>query len=381
MRVLEGYHPGERLPGLQRLGIHGKPCAQLADCKTLATCGARCVVVSCRHAWAAYARVDVLSDALGSDGSMTMTHNNVMAVLLWLGTARAMVTTAANRSTTVAVPGRRRKLGYVMTNSKIRTAVAAWLSNSASAEATYGHISTWKTGGVTDMSFLFCAYSVWSSYGCNTAAASFNEDIGAWDTSGVMRMEYMFYDASAFDQDLSWCVDDNVGLSIAFRNTPCASTSCGITQVAGGCAPTPAPTTPAPTATFAPTATTLVADDSTIRTAVAAWLADATAAEASYGHISTWKTDGVTDMSYLFCVRPSWWSSSSYDDCVLSSSSFNEDIGAWDTSGVMRMEYMFYDASAFDQDLGWCVDDNVGLSIAFRNTPVSYTHLTLPTKA
>ena len=90
---------------------------------------------------------------------MKRTHNNVMApVLLWLGTARAMVTTAANRSTTVAVPGRRRKLGYVMTNSKIRTAVAAWLSNSASAEVTYGHISTWETGGVTDMSYLFCGY-------------------------------------------------------------------------------------------------------------------------------------------------------------------------------------------------------------------------------
>ena len=31
-------------------------------------------------------------------------------------------------------------------------------------------------------------------------------------------------------------------------------------------------------------------DDSNIRTAVNAWLADATAAEATYGHISTWET-------------------------------------------------------------------------------------------
>ena len=76
-----------------------------------------------------------------------MTHNSVMRLVLWLG-----VTAAANRSTTVAALERRRKMGYVMTNSNIKTAVAAWLSNSASAEATYGHISTWETGGVTDMS-------------------------------------------------------------------------------------------------------------------------------------------------------------------------------------------------------------------------------------
>ena len=43
---------------------------------------------------------------------------------------------------------------YVMTDSNIRTAVAAWLSDSASAETTYGHISAWATGGVTDMSFV-----------------------------------------------------------------------------------------------------------------------------------------------------------------------------------------------------------------------------------
>ena len=180
-----------------------------------------------------------------------MTDNNVMRLVLWLG-----VTAAANRSTTVALERRRAQTGYVMDDSNIGTAVAAWLSNSASAEATYGHISTWKTGGVTDMSFLFCAYSVWSSYGCNTAAASFNEDIGAWDTSGVTSMSNMFSaasafnqdisgwavqsvrdmggifsGASAFDQDLGWCVDDDVILVFAFAGTRCELTNCGVVQM------------------------------------------------------------------------------------------------------------------------------------------------------
>ena len=167
-----------------------------------------------------------------------------------------------------------------------------------------------------------------------------------------------------------------------------------------------------------------VMTDINIGTARDTWLADPTAAEATYGHISTWETGGVTDMSELFCVREDWMEGESgYDDCVLTTSSFNEDIGAWDTSGVTKMwgmfrgassfnqdigswdtsgvwslSYMFHDASAFnqdlgawntsgvrymismfssasafDQDLGWCVDDGVWLINAFSDTPCSST--------
>ena len=183
--------------------------------------------------------------------------------------------------------------GYVMDDASIRTAVTAWFDDRAAAEAAYGHISTWKTGGVTDMSELFCSDECGSNP--NAAAASFNEDISAWDTSGVTTMNWMFYRAtsfnqdigdwavhsvtrmrwmfafaSAFDQDLGWCVGDDVSLYNAFYNTPCASTSCGVTQVDGSCAPTLAPTlspaptlapTPVPTAT--PTAAPTLDDDDT----------------------------------------------------------------------------------------------------------------------
>ena len=43
-------------------------------------------------------------------------------------------------------------------------------------------------------------------------------------------MRYMFNGASAFDQDLGWCVDHNVDLNEAFSGTQCASTSCGVAQ-------------------------------------------------------------------------------------------------------------------------------------------------------
>ena len=88
-----------------------------------------------------------------------------------------------------------------------------------------------------------------------------------------------------------------------------------------------------------------VMDDSSIRDAVAAWLADATAAEAMYGHISTWETSEVTDMSYLFCAQYCSYSNSA-------AAFFNEDISAWDTSGVTTMEGMFIEALSFNRDIG-----------------------------
>ena len=93
---------------------------------------------------------------------------------------------------------RRALTGYVMDDITIRTAVTAWFDDRSGAEATYGHISAWETGGVTDMSWLFCASSYRHVY-CNTAASSFNDDISAWDTSGVTTMSWMFRGAEAFN--------------------------------------------------------------------------------------------------------------------------------------------------------------------------------------
>ena len=72
---------------------------------------------------------------------------------------------------------------YVMEdNGELQGAVGEWCSDEAAAEATYGHISTWNTGKVTDMSYLFGRRyegGQWVSY-CSTYD-TFDADISGWD--------------------------------------------------------------------------------------------------------------------------------------------------------------------------------------------------------
>ena len=72
----------------------------------------------------------------------------------------------------------------------------AWCTDSAAAAETYGPIASWDVATVTDMSYLFCASPSWISHGCNTDCASFNSDIGDWDTGRVTTMQVSAWHAS-----------------------------------------------------------------------------------------------------------------------------------------------------------------------------------------
>merc|ERR1712003_107149 len=90
-------------------------------------------------------------------------------------------------------------------------------------------------------------------------AESFNQPLNNWNVSSDVDISYMFQWASAFDQDLGWCVtdphsdydddddddpwnDDEGGrrlscfycgpfdLDLAFSGTKCESTSCGVSD-------------------------------------------------------------------------------------------------------------------------------------------------------
>ena len=101
----------------------------------------------------------------------------------------------------------------------------------------------------------------------------------------------------------------------------------------------------------------------TLRAAVKEWLYDAAAGEATYGHISSWNTSEVTDMSQLFKYAP--------DSVFCFAKSFNHPIGDWDVSNVNNMSEMFFRAEAFNQPIGnWDVSNVTDMTIMFRGAIV-----------
>merc|ERR1712138_156004 len=89
-------------------------------------------------------------------------------------------------------------------------------------------ISGWAVHNVRDMHGMF-------SYSDIPGISAFNQDLGGWAVDSVTAMSSMFWEASAFNQDLGWCVGDvfdpwgaGTTMQDAFSGTPCASTSCGV---------------------------------------------------------------------------------------------------------------------------------------------------------
>jgi surface protein len=97
-------------------------------------------------------------------------------------------------------------------------------------------ISSWNVSNVTDMNNMFEAAAAFNNGGAaltwdaNTIsvinmrrmfynASAFNQDISGWDVSGVNNMSNMFFGATAFDQDISsWDVSSVTNMSSMFEN-------------------------------------------------------------------------------------------------------------------------------------------------------------------
>jgi len=138
-------------------------------------------------------------------------------------------------------------------------------------------ISNWNVSNVTNMGFMF--------YG----ATAFNQNIGSWNVSNVTDMTYMFYGATAFNQDISnWNVSNVNSMSNMFRS-----------------------------------------------------------ATAFNQNIGTWNVSNVGNMSSMF----------------FGATAFNQNIGNWNVSNVYIMSSMFRSATAFNQNLaGWNISNVISLS-------------------
>ena len=190
----------------------------------------------------------------------------------------------------------------------LNTAVAAWFSDATSAEGTYGHISTWDTSEVKDFSSLFLNKS------------NFNEDLSHWNVSNVTDMSYMFRNASSFNQNISsWDVSKVTNMFRMFQS-----------------------------------------------------------ASAFNSDISNWDVSKVEDMGYMFQSTESFnsnlnnWNVSSVKNmyAMFTHAYFDQDISDWDTSAVTSMRMMFYNSHLFNQPLNdWRVDQVEDMSFMFSNTP------------
>ena len=99
---------------------------------------------------------------------------------------------------------------------------------------------------------------------------------------------------------------------------------------------------------------------SELTAAVDEWVADRTAAEATYGAaLSNWDTSRVEDLSYIF----------SQTRCPTCPATFNSELN-WDTSRAKSLVYTFYDADRFNQQLDWDTSKvtDMGGTFASANT-------------
>ena len=168
-------------------------------------------------------------------------------------------------------------LGYSATDNPNLTAVND-LSGMFRECATFnGNIGAWNTASVTNMSYMFAS------------ANSFNQDIGNWNTSSVSTMEGMFSNAHSFNQPIgNW-------------NTSSVTNMFAMFFVAS-----------------------------------------------SFNQpIGSWNTATVENMSQMF----------------YRAYAFDQPIGTWNTAAVYDMFKMFEEATAFNQDLGtWSLNSGVDLN-------------------
>ena len=204
------------------------------------------------------------------------------------------------------------------------------------------NIGSWNTAAVAGMSYMF------------NGASAFNQDIGNWDTTAATNMSNMFNGASAFNQDLSvWCVSgisseptDFATGANAFSalNKPVWGSSCG------------------PQLSLHSNGKTIVAADNavvgktyTLNGVDYLVVDNSTIAANKTLNIVTTRVTNMTDLfkSTSFNSDIGHWDTSTVTvthGMFEGNTSFNQDISSWNTAALVDSSYMFSGATAFNQN-------------------------------
>jgi len=224
-------------------------------------------------------------------------------------------------------------------------------------------LNHWDVGSVTNMNYMFFG------------ALAFNQDIGGWDVSSATSMYGMFRNAHAFNQDISdWDVSIVANMKFMFNSATSFNQNIGgwdvssVTDISG----------------MFGSATSFNQDiggwDVSSVTDISSMFNSATSFNQD---ISGWDVSSVTDISSMFNSATSFnqdiggWDVSSVNKMINmfdEATTFNQDIGGWDVSSVSIMGSMFYNATSFNQDIGgWDVSSVISMRYMFRNA-ASFTH-------
>ena len=270
--------------------------------------------------------------------------------------------------------------GFVFsTKSDLQTAVDEWNTDSTSAEAEYGDISTWNVSAITDMSQLFLAKTTITEL-----------DLSDWDVSNVTDMRQMFVAMiNCTSLDISgWDTDNVTDMSVMFGNMGklesldvSSLNTHNVTDMSS---------------MFASTGKLTSLDVTNFDTSKVTNMANMFGGMAKLTSldVTNFDTSKVTNMSQMFSQIPvSTLDLSSFDtSSVTSFRSFfyackeltSIDLAHFDTNNVTDMAYMFWDTWKLDaiQGINDFDTDNVTVMYKmFARNGVAATTAELPTSS
>ncbi|MBU3717218.1 MAG: BspA family leucine-rich repeat surface protein [Actinobacteria bacterium] len=217
------------------------------------------------------------------------------------------------------------------------------------------NINSWNTASVSAMNFMFAG------------AHAFNQPISNWNTSNVTNMSNMFSNALAFNQPISnWNTSNVTNMSYMFFNATAFNqpigniTTSAVTNMEG-----------------------MFRGAVNFNQNIGSWNTSAVTnmgvmfyeAHAFNQPIGTWNTSAVTNMSSMFAAAHAFnqpigtWNTSNVTGMggmFYRANNFNQPIGTWNTSNVSNSAYMFFEATSFNQPIGtWNTSNVTDMSYMF----------------